>query len=349
MGSECRSSRFSKRGFTLIELLVVIAIIAVLIALLLPAVQQAREAARRSQCNNNLKQIGLALHNYHDVFNTMPFGVRADPLVGGWGMSFWVSILPYMDQAPLFNQIVMTGSPGFVAAGNNYLLLENVVPPVGICPSSPLSRTTAVGVPSIGGEKQYFCATYAGISGVAIGPMGFNTMSESARYGIVSSGGVMIPNGRVNFRDMTDGSSNTAMIGEQSDWGKQAGANKDIRSGVSHSSWMGCTLPGWPANGANAWGNADSSVDNRTPVITTVRYQIGTKDMTSGAYGNIWLESNGTTSDMAANKPIQSAHAGGAFILLGDGHTKFLTQSIDMNSVLVPLCMKADGLVLGDY
>ncbi|MES2788900.1 MAG: DUF1559 domain-containing protein [Planctomycetota bacterium] len=345
MNSVCRSSRFSKRGFTLIELLVVIAIIAVLIALLLPAVQQAREAARRSQCNNNLKQIGLALHNYHDVYNMMPFGVRSD----NWGMSFWVSILPYMDQAPLYNKISMTGAPGFVAAGNNYLLFENVVPPVGTCPSSPLPRTTPVWVPSVSLTKEYFCATYAGISGVAIGPVGFNTMSESASAGIVSSGGVMIPNGKVNFRDMSDGSSNTAVIGEQSDWGKVSGANTDIRSGISHSSWMGCSLQGWPANGANAWGNANSAVDNRTPVITTVRYQIGTKDMTNGAYGNIWSATNGTTMDMAANKPIQSAHAGGAFVLLGDGHTKFLTQSIDLNSVLVPLCMKADGLVLGDY
>src|SRR4051812_6730319 len=93
-----------KRGFTLIELLVVIAIIAVLIALLLPAVQQAREAARRSQCKNNLKQIGLALHNYHDTANTLPPGWIGDPTGSnagnrwGWG----TMILPYLDQAPLY-------------------------------------------------------------------------------------------------------------------------------------------------------------------------------------------------------------------------------------------------------
>jgi prepilin-type N-terminal cleavage/methylation domain-containing protein len=82
-----------RKAFTLIELLVVIAIIAILIALLLPAVQQAREAARRTQCKNNLKQLGLALHNYHDVFNTMPYGVRfSQP--ENWGSSFFVSLLP---------------------------------------------------------------------------------------------------------------------------------------------------------------------------------------------------------------------------------------------------------------
>ncbi len=103
---------FERRGFTLIELLVVIAIIAILIALLLPAVQQAREAARRTQCRNNLKQIGLAMHNYHDIYNTFPpsFIMKNPPSANansversmyGWG----ALILPQIDQAPLFNRL----------------------------------------------------------------------------------------------------------------------------------------------------------------------------------------------------------------------------------------------------
>ena len=101
--------RRHKTGFTLIELLVVIAIIAILIALLLPAVQQAREAARRTQCRNNLKQIGLALHNYHDNFNVItPLaygdgGINAQTSNPTWAWS--TMILPYMDQAPLYNQL----------------------------------------------------------------------------------------------------------------------------------------------------------------------------------------------------------------------------------------------------
>src|SRR5260221_2153880 len=96
-----------RRGFTLIELLVVIAIIAVLIALLLPAVQQAREAARRTQCRNNMKQLGLAMHNYADVFQYLPMGEGLDlgNNTGGWRMSGYVGMLPYFDQAPLYNQI----------------------------------------------------------------------------------------------------------------------------------------------------------------------------------------------------------------------------------------------------
>ncbi len=96
--------RRKSRGFTLIELLVVIAIIAILIALLLPAVQQAREAARRTQCKNNLKQIGLAFHNYHDVYNTFPVGSREWVGTGGtsWGQSWWLSMLPYMEQSNIY-------------------------------------------------------------------------------------------------------------------------------------------------------------------------------------------------------------------------------------------------------
>src|SRR5947207_281778 len=127
-------------GFTLIELLVVIAIIAVLVALLLPAVQQAREAARRSQCKNNLKQIGLALHNYLDAYTKFPIG-SANTQPGGWGSPLWVAILPYIDEAPRYNKWDFnTAQTGWIDGNaNNGALVNGKKMGKWFCPSSPLS------------------------------------------------------------------------------------------------------------------------------------------------------------------------------------------------------------------
>src|SRR5712691_11493763 len=142
-----RKSARRRSAFTLIELLVVIASIAILIALLLPAVQQAREAARKSQCKNNLKQMGLGMANYHDTYLMFPSG---NQIAGtNWIASQWVSVLPFMESAALFKQWSFIGpDPGWVCAGSvenlkNRAAASGVKLPWLLCPSSPLDAMVA--------------------------------------------------------------------------------------------------------------------------------------------------------------------------------------------------------------
>ena len=131
--------RSRRSAFTLIELLVVIAIIAVLIALLLPAVQQAREAARRSQCKNNLKQYGLALHNYHDNYGCFPIGSEANWSNGAF-LSWQSRILPYVDQSPIYNQINFS-TPGVIGINlSDGQPLRMHTLPYASCPSDDSQR-----------------------------------------------------------------------------------------------------------------------------------------------------------------------------------------------------------------
>lgn len=343
-----RAARRASPGFTLIELLVVIAIIAILIALLLPAVQQAREAARRSQCNNNLKQLGLALHNYHDVYNVFPPGCRFARNGGNpdWGMSYWISILPYIEQAPLYNKLDLNVDPGFPAAGFNFATLSGAIPVVGLCPSSPLPPSTSI---TAGGNTgNFFISSYVGVSGVATGPTTFNWAAETGTgtYGIAARSGILIPNGKIGIRDVTDGTSNTALIGEQSDYGNANGTRVDLRSGQNHSSWMGTACASPPGSGSGYDGRWAG--DNRAWAVTAVRFAPGTKDMTGGRYGNIWSDGNGTTSE-GLNHPIQSIHAGGSIMLMADGHCKFVSDNVDFLNVFIPVCAKSDGLVIGEF
>ena len=194
--------RRSPRGFTLIELLVVIAIIAILIALLLPAVQQAREAARRSTCKNNLKQIGIAFHNYHERFNSFPAG--AVNLTQG--MSWHYSILPDIDQGPRFDQF--DHGQRFDTAVNRPLCRDSQIP-VYMCPSG-----TKV---SADDTNLDFTAHYYGV----MGPTGTNATTGAAYNENIAGGhGGFSREGIFQFgevrriRDIRDGTSNTMVAGE---------------------------------------------------------------------------------------------------------------------------------------
>jgi len=218
--------RHSRRGFTLIELLVVIAIIAVLVALLLPAVQQAREAARRSSCKNNMKQLGLALHNYHDTTNILPCG-RFHSGVGTYRWGWMPMILPYLDQAPMYNLIDFNVN-GW--ENGNYDFFKQPQSAF-LCPSDALRDEVR--------EEEGFAAPtwilaqtdYAGVIGDYQNSTG---LGQSPGYGNVGyhnriRGMIGRWGTSATFAKVTDGLSNTMMVGEcigamciTQNWGTQS-------------------------------------------------------------------------------------------------------------------------------
>lgn len=189
------------RGFTLVELLVVIAIIGILIALLLPAVQAAREAARRSQCSNNLKQFGLALHNYHDTFKIFPPGsINSADNLGGEAISAWVLILPFMEQTALHD--LWDFNYGQLDS-HNYAANRTPVDEY-FCPSK--SRPTKMGPDNP--ADQYGSSAY-GDYAVCAGTGHSNSGTPFYWKGLFGS------NSRTAFRDVRDGTSNTLAMGEK--------------------------------------------------------------------------------------------------------------------------------------
>lgn len=330
-----------RRGFTLIEVLVVIAIIAVLVALLLPAVQQAREAARRLQCKNNLKQMGIALHNYHDVHNGFPVGNNT--VMDGEGLSFWVGLLPFMDQAPLFNKWTMNGRDTGFPANNpsNGPLADGLVISWLYCPSSSL--------PTMGVSDPPYCnlgyvktgvmrATYAGVAG-AIGTFGNYTETRQVdpQHGIMSPGGFFVDCMFVRISQITDGTSNVIAIGEQSDWVYQVTPTNRYKKDCRSSG-----MNGWAEGhiiGINAGAHfATQHQEN----LTTVQFNLNQKQIDS-----IWFQTSVIPS-FGNNQPIQSVHSGGAHVLFADGRIQFVSENIYLDTLKM-LATRDDGQIVGDY
>ena len=343
--------RIRHRGFTLIELLVVIAIIAILIALLLPAVQQAREAARRTQCKNNLKQLGLAMHNYLDVFGSFPPGAvhssvpRSGTAPTSFGPSFYGMLLPYVEQAALYQSLIWVGrSPGYVnesagsAGARNHPIVMRAGPMAFIrCPSSagPISD------PSFANGRDPF-AHYAGISG-AVDMLTYNEtrLFNDGVLGIISGGGMMLPNRGVKMRDCTDGTSNTMLLGEMS--GKLErlvpGTYSWVApSGTVHGWLMGTRVAGVPPN-LDPGGTSGN--DQRCFNLVSIRYSPNQVPFANQLFP-------GMGSNQGANNPLSSLHTGGVQILLTDGSVRFISQNMDLET-LKQLSTRDDGRVMGEF
>lgn len=317
-----------RQGFTLIELLVVIAIIAILIALLLPAVQQAREAARRSQCKNNLKQIGLALTTYEETSKYYPIGNR-NALAGGWGQSFWVSLLPFLDQADFFKKwdhsVINSGydNPANRTLGNG------VVFPFAWCPSSPLRSQFEV-TPSNGIAPGVPVITYAGISGATPDPQ--SRTATWGNNGIYGSGGVLFFRSRIGFRDMKDGSSNIMAVAEQSDF------LVETATGLPR-----IAISSWPHGMFMGSGSGDRNFN-----CATVRHKINFKQAVGGHnYNGALCAPLGVCGNSGNNNPIQSAHNGGAHTVLCDGTVRFLNENMNLTTLL-NLAVRDDNKPLGE-
>jgi prepilin-type N-terminal cleavage/methylation domain-containing protein len=339
----------TSKGFTLVELLVVIAIIGILIALLLPAVQAAREAARRMHCSNNLKQLVLAIHNYADAARCIPPGVMRQTTYPGdsnlyRAASWYVRLCPYLEQTAAYRQFnfEMTDWTDQNGPDRNAWVKKDLRVPCFNCPSGTLARTrkesnrsdTQGLTPPCPAQIDVQVADYAGVAGTYYDQADMTSApnpNASAGYGgrstfngVLASVGGSKQTNPVTFASVTDGTSNVICIAEESSpyIDPATGSQTDCRA----SNWDGGAWASGPGGDTDWWLN-----------VTIIRYPLN------------W---NGAVADHCPGYErhtiVRSCHPDGVQVALTDGAVRFLSDTVDFKTVTC-LCDRGDGQPVGDY
>ncbi len=348
--------KVNRTGFTLIELLVVIAIIAILIALLLPAVQQAREAARRTQCRSHLKQLGIALHNYHDVHNTFPPNLIPGGLPGSggyigyskgnWGVMAYLT--PFLEQTAVYGLLNLE-SPTYQNVGGSWIIPDannrkaaSTIVPLYLCPSDSSQKVSSNWGVTEGIGPTNFCANM----GTGIDPASVNHGSP------YNADGVFFADSRIRFADLTDGSSNTAGMTESllgqgvtvTDAATPPASEKKVYRNLT----FGLNISDANCAAATTYNSADPR-----------QFSWYSGEIRCASY-NHYYGPNTKNFDCVANGPAtlgyiasgwkaaRSQHTGGVNLMLCDGSVRFISDSIDIG-IWHNLGTRSGGEIIGEF